>query len=340
MKAVSFVVSMFVSMFSMGQTDSIASVVNQMNGVSYVSIHKKLDSMDIVSVQDVGANWVSVVPFSYMKSGRFPELHYDQDWFCYGDRLNGVGEIVRDAKVNGLKVLVKPQVWVSESFYTGKISMKKDKNWRKYENQYSEYILAFAKVAEEEGADMFCVGTEMKRFVCERPRFWNRLIRDVRLVFSGELIYAANWDDYESVPFWKKLDYIGVDAYFPISKNKEPTIKELKEGWKSIVASMDSLGKYYDKKIVLTEYGYRSIQGCAIHPWDYDKNESSNERAQVNALEALYQVIWGHNQFTGGFLWKWHLDHSSAGGSMNTMFTVQNKMAEKTVMKYYRSSKN
>lgn len=335
LKTIAVIVFLLAPIFSMAQSDSIVSVSKQINGVSYVSVHKTLDSTDILSVKNIGANWVSIVPYSLMKSGRRPELLFDEDWFNNGDRLQGVKEHVRVSKSNGLKVLVKPQIWVADDFYTGKISMKWNKKWREFESQYSAYILAFAKVAEEEGADMFCIGTEMRKFVCERPEFWSRLLADVRLIFSGELIYAANWDDYNLVPFWKELDYIGVDAYFPISQNKNATIQELKEGWKPIVAKMDSIGKLHDRKVILTEYGYRSIEGCTIEPWDYDKTGDCNEQAQTDAFEALYQVIWNHEQFIGGFLWKWHSDHAIAGGSENTMFTVQNKQAEKTVKKYY-----
>jgi homoserine trans-succinylase len=32
-----------------------------------------------------------------------------------------------------------------------------------------------------------------------------------------KLTYAANWDDFDKVPFWNELDYIGIDAYFPLS---------------------------------------------------------------------------------------------------------------------------
>ena len=117
---------------------------------------------------------------------------------------------------------------------------------------------------------MLCIGTETREFVNERPKFWKKLIRAVREEFSGQLTYAANWDDYDQVPFWKHLDYIGVDAYFPISKDKDATVEDLKSGWKPIVAKMDSIAQLHDKEVILTEYGYRSIKGCAIRPWDYN----------------------------------------------------------------------
>jgi hypothetical protein len=40
---------------------------------------------------------------------------------------------------------------------------------------------------------------------------------EIRKIYTGKLTYAANWDDFDKVPFWKELDYIGIDAYFPLS---------------------------------------------------------------------------------------------------------------------------
>ena len=83
-----------------------------------------------------------------------------------------------------------------------------------------------AKIADSLGVEMLCIGTEWKSAVRERPQFWSNVIDSVRKVYQGKLTYAANWDDYDDVPFWSKLDYIGVNAYWPLAKTKTPTIDE------------------------------------------------------------------------------------------------------------------
>ena len=64
--------------------------------------------------------------------------------------------------------------------------------------------------------------------------------------------------------------------------------------------------------------------------------QAKSHKAQSKALTALCEVIWNNKRFAGGFLWKWYPDHEKAGGKTNTMFTVQNKAAEKVVRNYYK----
>jgi hypothetical protein len=59
------------------------------------------------------------------------------------------------------------------------------------------------------------------------------------------------------VPFWNELDYIGIDAYFPLSDAVTPTVAELKK-WKAHILKMDKLQtkinkKYFSLKIWLPQ---------------------------------------------------------------------------------------
>jgi hypothetical protein len=59
--------------------------------------------------------------------------------------------------------------------------------------------------------ELFCFGTELGNAIAKRPQYWSQLIVKIRK-YTGKLTYAANWDDFDKVPFWKELDYIGIDA--------------------------------------------------------------------------------------------------------------------------------
>jgi hypothetical protein len=88
---------------------------------------------------------------------------------------------------------------------------------------------------------------------------------------------------------------------------------------------------------LFTEFGYRSIQKCADEPWSYDRSKTDlqSQEAQARALKVLFETFWDEEYFAGGFLWKWYPKHAKAGGSRDTMFTVQNKKAEAVVRKAY-----
>ncbi len=49
---------------------------------------------------------------------------------------------------------------------------------------------------------------------------WKELIADARTVFSGRMTYAANFDEYFDVSWWRYLDMVGINAYFPLREVK------------------------------------------------------------------------------------------------------------------------
>ena len=73
-------------------------------------------------------------------------------------------------------------------------------------------------LAEAEKAEIFCVGLEFSHAQKYEER-WRKIIAAVRAVYRGKVTYGANWNDYAEVKFWDALDYIGVLAYFPLTKN-------------------------------------------------------------------------------------------------------------------------
>ena len=307
----------------------------KINGMSMVAVNGTIDSTNVLPLKSLGTNWAAAIPFAYMPSHTSPELSFDLDWQWKGERIEGVRNYIRELHAQDIAVMIKPQIWIGHGTYTGKILMESEEDWKKLEENYRKYILAFAQLANEEKAEMLCIGTELKFFVQDRPVFWRELIVELREKYSGKLTYAGNWDDFDGVVFWGELDFIGVDAYFPIVKKKKSSIKKLVAGWEPHKTKMDSMSLKFGRPILFTEYGYRSISGCAIKPWDYSEAGTQNEKAQQNALRAFYQVFWEDENYSGGFLWKWYPNHLEAGGPKNKMFTIQNKRAETTVKNTY-----
>ncbi len=333
-------ISILLTAFIIGISSGLSQIKEsnhqrKINGMSIVSINGAIDSSNVLPLKSLGTNWAAAIPFAFMPSHTLPELSFDLNWQWKGERIEGVRNYIRELHAQGIAVMIKPQIWIGHGMYTGNILMDSEEDWLELEANYKKYILAFAELAVEEKAEMICIGTELKHFVQDRPDYWQELISELRKVYSGKLTYAGNWDDFGNVSFWGELDYIGVDAYFPIAKIENASVKELIKGWEPHKSKMDSISGKFGRPILFTEYGYRSISGCAIMPWDYSNAGSQNEKAQHLALKAFYQVFWDDENYSGGFLWKWHPDHSTAGGSENKMFTIQNKRAEKTVKEVY-----
>jgi hypothetical protein len=232
--------------------------------------------------------------------------------------------------------MLKPQLWVWRGVFTGNLKMKTETDWKTLEKSYSDFILNFASLAQETGVDIFCIGTELESFVQARPDYWINLIDQIKNRFQGKLTYAANWDEYLRVPFWDKLDFIGVDAYFPLSEQQTPSIPELRKAWTPWKTELKDLSSQIQKPVLFTEFGYRSVDFAARKPWQADAVEGKvNLEAQANANQAILEEFWQEPWFSGGFIWKWFTNHPLSGGSNDNRFTPQNKPAQEILKRFY-----
>lgn len=234
--------------------------------------------------------------------------------------------------------MLKPQIWIWRGEFTGDLKMTNEEDWSTLEATYEDFILTYAKLAQDTRVDIFCIGTELEEFIKARPLFWNTLIGKVRTVYKGKLTYAANWDEYKRTPFWPLLDFVGIDAYFPLSEERTPSIEVLKQGWQPWKSRISEVAEQTGKPILFTEYGYRSMDYTAKKPWLVDRNEEQvNLEGQVNAKQAIFEEFWGEDWFAGGFVWKWFLNHDRAGGEQDNRFTPQNKPAEEIIRMFYKT---
>ncbi|WP_034259058.1 glycoside hydrolase family 113 [Aequorivita capsosiphonis] len=310
--------------------------ISKINGVSFVASRDSLKQKNIESILRIHANYAAIMPFGFIKSLDHPEVVYNQDRQWYGETKKGAKQYVNLLHNNNIKVMMKPQIWVWRGEFTGLLKMASEADWLQLEASYKSFIIDYAKLAETEGIEIFCIGTELETFIEHRPEYWRELISEVKTVYKGKLTYAANWDEYKRVSFWDLLDYIGVDAYFPVSESKTPSLGEAKEGWERWKNELKAFSEKENKKILFTEYGYRSVNFSGKKPWKSDREMNSvNLEAQANLLKGLYQSVWEEDWFAGGFLWKWFIAHESVGGSEDNQFSPQNKPAEVIVDNCY-----
>ncbi len=307
---------------------------NKINGVNFAASNTLIDSIDLAPVKEINANWISLMPYGFIKEGG-KELEYNSDWQWIGETPSGIIKDIKIAKQQGLKIMLKPHVWISHGKYTGDFKLESEAEWQKFESSYANYILEFASIAESQQVEMFCIGTEWRQFIKERPSYWIKLISDVQQKYSGKITYASNWDEYGETPFWNQLDYIGVNAYFPLTDKTNPALEEIMQGWMPITKQLKNFSLAIDKPIIFTEYGYRSIAGTTIKPWESYTDGTISMKEQERALKALFKSNWSEPWFRGGFLWKWFNNHNKRGGEEHLGYTPQNKPAALVVKKHY-----
>lgn len=313
-----------------------APSIEKINGVSFVAARDLVDSTNVKPVVAVNANYAAVMPFGFIKNLEHPEIIHNTDRQWFGETRAGAKQYISELRKYDIKVMIKPQIWVWRGEFTGNIMMKSEDNWKALETSYTSFIMEYAELAEEVNAAVFCIGTELELFVKYRPNYWSRLIEDIRSVYKGKLTYAANWNEFRKTPFWPQLDYIGIDAYFPVSDKKTPSIEDCIEGWKKHKPIIEQLSKANNKPVIFAEFGYRSVDYTGKKPWSYDRSMNGiNLDAQVNATQALFDVFWKEDWFAGGFIWKWFVKHDKVGGKDNHMFTPQNKPVESVIRTHY-----
>lgn len=310
----------------------------KINGVSFVAARAKADSTHVKPVVNINANYAAVMPFGFTKNLNDPTINHNTNRQWFGETKAGAKQYIEELRKANIKIMIKPQIWVYHGEFTGLIAMKNETDWKALEASYTSFIMTYVELAKETNAEIFCIGTELELFVKHRPNFWLSLIKKIKEVYKGKLTYAANWDEYKRTPFWGQLDFIGVDAYFPVSNLQTPTFEDCIEGWKTHKPILKAMADQHQKPILFTEFGYRSVDYAGREPWvsDYTMTDV-NMQAQVNTTKALFETFWKDDWFAGGFIWKWFIKHNEVGGKEDPMFTPQNKPVENVIKAYYKS---
>ncbi|MEQ8475137.1 hypothetical protein [Fulvivirga sp.] len=312
----------------------------KINGVSFVAPRNEISSDELMPLRAVNTGWIAVIPYAFTREeeGEIFFHHTRQHW---GESLYGVAKTIEMAHSMNMSVMVKPHVWVRGQGWPGDFQPDSEEKWKLWETSYTKYILAYAKIADSVNAELFCIGTEFRKAVVQRPEYWKGLISEVKKAYKGKITYAANWDNFENVTFWDQLDYIGIDAYFPVSEEKTPSKDQIKEQWAESKSQLKKLSDKHNKPILFTEFGFQSVDFTADGHWKYDQDTLAvNHQAQANAFDATFDTFWKEDWFAGGFVWKWHTNHENIGGVACKEFTPQNKPAEGVIKEWFGKSLN
>ena len=317
--------------------NTVSAQQGKINGLSVVAPPSEFTIDPFPRIMETNADWVCLIPYGHAGLGS-TEVLYNLDSQWWGEREVGVRGTITLAQKNNLKTFLKPQVYVPGS-WPGDIEFEAEEDWLTWEKNYREFILFYADIASAYDVDMFCIGTEFKKSIQQRPQFWRDLIKEIRDLYCGQLTYSANWDSYHLVSFWDALDYIGISAYFPLVDERTPSVRKIKSAWKPIINQLSKSSKKYDRPILFTEYGYLTVDGTTFENWKLEKiiNQLSiNEKAQADALEAMYSVFSKKDFWAGGFLWKWFPNNMGHEGYMLKDYTPKDKEAENVLKKWFQ----
>ncbi len=304
---------------------------------------QRIEEKHVLPLVRNNIEWIAQVPFGWQDHHDQPELHMsalgNMPW---SEADSGIAQITLRARRHGIQTMLKPHVWLrnrANGVWLSHIAMKNEADWQTWFTNYRAFILHYAKLAEHLQIELLCVGAELYAAVKQKPEQWRALIAEIRREYHGKLTYAANWDgEFEDVTFWEELDFIGVQAYFPLSQNKMPTREELVRGWQPHAQRLAQISRKFHKPVLFTELGYRSVSGTAITPWEWPRVlfglfQKVSTQTQAECFAAFFEVFWEKEWFAGAYVWKWSANHENAGGKNDLDFTPQNKPAENILAK-------
>jgi hypothetical protein len=265
---------------------------------------------------------------------------------------------IRLAHDRGLGVLLKPHLWLenrSNGAWRGDIDPP-PAVWPAWSEAYSDAVLGFAALAARESVAGLSIGSELSSLTRSQPEYWGELAREVRAIFPGFVTYAANWhQEFDELTFWQELDYVGVDAFWPLADGPDESLDAAgcARRMGAIRDSLQAVSERTGRPVLLTEIGYKSSTGGLWQPWEWSGDEPDPE-AQAQAWRCIAEVLGqaasaaatatgavddtagGATWLRGVYAWNWHAN-LRYGGPRNVDFTLRGKPAEGVLRAWFGS---
>jgi PKD repeat protein len=222
--------------------------------------------------------------------------------------------IINTAHSHGFKVMLKPMIDLLDRENTSRTRIQPT-DWDTWWESYREFLLHYGQIAEETGVDLYVLGTEIPSTL-DYVLQWEQTASEVRDIYSGPLTYAAlpYIHSHKTPIFWDIFEFIGIDAYYPLTNRNNPTVYEMVASWEKIIErDFLPLVDQYDKKVIFTEIGVCNMDGANRNlevTCDLMSNPDSirDDQEQADFYEATMIAFSGREWFEGAFWWDWPLE--------------------------------
>ena len=287
---------------------------------------------------DAGADWISIAPGWYQESSTSNRIRPHPSRTPPDDDIRRLIERCRAA---GLRVMLKPFVDSNDEVWRGDFRPADPTAWFA---EYARMLSAYADLAAQTNVDLLCVGSDLGFSEAALTTEWRTLIADTRRRYNGPLTYAASHapsaglGGYAGVPFWDDLDFIGVNAYFPLADRLISHV-QLADAWNVWLDEIDRWreGRKLDRPVIFTELGYRSAATAATEPRAADPvaPHEVDPELQAKLYTAFFGLPYRRDALQGVFWWRWDPDATDAE---NAAFAPNGKPAESVLRRAYTAA--
>jgi hypothetical protein len=301
-------------------------------------VQSYLDAID--ELADMGCTWINFSLATYQNDARAERITL-MNWNEVPSEKD-ILRVMAKAKSRGMGVMLMPVVLLSNSGakdWRGVINPGNGEGaaWDNWFASYNAFVMKCAHLAHDGDVDIFVVGSELLSTETFRDR-WVDQIDQIKSVYKGKLTYSANWDHYEVVTFWDKLDYVGMNNYNELAKAPGVPVAELNKAWEPIKTKVLKFAAEKKKPFMFTEVGWHNLQNTLAEPWNYVAEGEINHTEQLHAFQSFVET-WKDtpkDQFMGAFIWEWYPGGKVVNGNFSHgTYSLQSTPALEVVKKWF-----
>lgn len=228
-----------------------------------------------------------------------------------------LGKMIHQAHERGFSVMMRPLMdqenLIKDQTWRGGIEPTDPKAW--FES-YTSVILHYATLSQQTGVEHLCIGAELSSME-KYSEEWEALIKQVKSVYTGTLIYSFNWDQFllTKPPFASKLTdakgerHPALDAYFEFSRTPlgitDPD--RLVPYWKEWLRRVREVTGVKDiHNVIFTEVGVTPYKDAYRTPWGAPASRIPDENMQPMYITAMCRAAGA--EIGGFYFWEFQLN--------------------------------
>ena len=201
------------------------------------------------------------------------------------------------ARELGLRVILKAMVNCRDGYWRAYIrffdaEVPVEPGWAEWFASWTAHVCRVAEMAEENRADLFCIGCEMVG-TDHREMEWRNLIGEVRKRFHGPITYNCDKYQEDHVSWWDAVDVISSSGYYPA------------DDLPAQFARIRRAAEKADRPFMFMECGCPSREGSEKRPNDWRFGNGVSMGAQEKWYRSFIEEIRRNPFVRGTGWWDW-----------------------------------
>ncbi|KAF1304506.1 glycoside hydrolase family 113 [Enterococcus sp. JM9B] len=273
------------------------------------------------------ANYVILPIVVEQKTTQSTEIEWKAESTLMNKEIEGM---IDYSKKNGLKVVLKPMVNVTDGTWRAHINffdhdVPGEPKWSEWFASYTEYLLYYAALAEKNKCDMLVIGCELVNSD-RRENEWRELIRKIRIVYSGLITYNCDKYQESNITWWDAVDVISSSGYYPIDK------------WEQELDRIEKVILKEEKPFFFCEVGCPSRTGSEYLPNKWELSGNVSLTAQEEWYQTMFTACLKRKWVQGFGLWDWKVAlYPKVKAKLDGDYALYGKPVEEVIYSFYKN---